>query len=62
MAIKPRKLPTLLLLTDNPLVRAFFEGVVSKIEDHALIIVSSKHNMLVHVSRKNMCKYVDEKL
>lgn len=51
MTIKPKKLPTLLLLTDNPLVRAFFEGVIAKIEDHALIIASSKLETLEYLDR-----------
>ncbi len=51
MAIKPKKLPTFLLLTDNPLVRAFFEGVIAKIEDNALIIASSKLEALEYLDR-----------
>lgn len=42
MAIKPKKLPTLLLVTSLPLVRAFFERVIDKIEGYALIITSSR--------------------
>ncbi len=42
MNLKPVKLPTLLLVTASPLVRAFFEKMIDKLEDYALIITSSK--------------------
>ncbi|WP_316359560.1 diguanylate cyclase domain-containing protein [Candidatus Neptunichlamydia sp. REUL1] len=63
MAIKPKKLPTLLLLTDNPLMRAFFEGVIAKIEAHALIIASSKLEALEYLDRTYISIIVvDEKI
>ncbi len=63
MAIKLKKLPTLLLLTDNPLVRAFFEVVVAKLEDHALIIASSKLEGLEYLDRTYISIIViDEKM
>ena len=42
MAKGLKKLPTLLLITDNPLHRGFFDRVIDKIDHLALICVSSK--------------------
>lgn len=38
---KPNKLPTLLLITDSPVTRVFFEEAVSKLEDYSLICSNS---------------------
>jgi two-component system cell cycle response regulator len=62
MTIKRKKLPTLLLVTDNPLVRAFFEGVTAKLEDHSLIIVSSKLEALDYLDKSYISVVIiDEK-
>ncbi|MCB1107948.1 MAG: diguanylate cyclase [Chlamydiia bacterium] len=62
MTLKPKKLPTLLLVTENPLVRVFFEDIVEKLEDHALIIVSSKMEALEYLDRTYISLIViDEK-
>ncbi len=46
MNIKPKKLPTLLLVSSNPLTIGFFEGVVDKLEEYALITSSSELDTL----------------
>ncbi|MBF5060097.1 response regulator [Candidatus Neptunochlamydia vexilliferae] len=46
MNIKLKKLPTLLLVSDNPLTVGFFEGVVDKLEEYALITSSSERDAL----------------
>lgn len=62
MAIKPKKLPTLLLVTENPLVRAFFEEIVAKLPDHALLIASTKLEALDYLDRTYISLIViDEK-
>jgi len=40
--MKPRKLPALLLVTSSPITRSFFETITDKLEDYALISVSSE--------------------
>ncbi|QVL57684.1 MAG: diguanylate cyclase [Simkaniaceae bacterium] len=51
MNLKPKKLPTLLLVTSLPLVRAFFERAIDKIEEYALIITSSRLETLEYLEK-----------
>lgn len=51
MNLKPKKLPTLLLVTSLPLVRAFFEKVIDKMENYALIISSSRLETLEYLEK-----------
>jgi len=39
--LKPNKLPTLLLITDSPVTRVFFEEAIDKLEDHSLLCSNS---------------------
>lgn len=62
MILKPKKLPTLLLVTSSPLVRTFFETVVDKLEDYALIITSSRLETLEFLEKTHISFIViDEK-
>ncbi|MEM8727764.1 MAG: diguanylate cyclase [Chlamydiota bacterium] len=49
--MKPKKLPTLLLVTSLPLVRAFFERAIEKIEGYSLIIASSRPETLEYLDK-----------
>ena len=51
MQISPKKLPTLLLVSGNPLIRLFFEETVSKLKDHSLLVSASKEDALDLLSR-----------
>lgn len=42
MKMRPKKLPTLLLVTDSPVIRVFFETITDNLEDYALICVNSQ--------------------
>jgi two-component system, cell cycle response regulator len=42
MKMRPKKLPTLLLVTDSPTIRVFFETITDNLEDYALICVNSQ--------------------
>ena len=62
MTLKPKKLSTLLLVTDSPLVRGFFEKVIQKVEDLTLIIVSSKLEALDYLDASDISLIIiDEK-
>ena len=39
--LKPNKLPTLLLITDSPVTRVFFEEALSQLEDYSLLCSNS---------------------
>ena len=39
--LKPNKLPTLLLITDSPVTRVFFEEAISNLEDYSLVCSNS---------------------
>lgn len=62
MKLEPKKLPTLLLITDSPLVRSFFEEVIDKMEEMALIVASSKLEAL-DILRQTFISFIviDEK-
>lgn len=47
--LKPKKLPTLLLVTGSPIVRTFFETVKIKLEDYALICADSDREALHYI-------------
>ena len=49
MKLKPKKLPTLLLVTRSPIVRTFFETVKTKLEDYALICADSDREALHYI-------------
>lgn len=51
MKLQAKKLPTFLLVTQEPLTRAFFENVVDKLEDHALICSQSAADALDDLGR-----------
>ena len=60
--LKPKKLPTLLLMTSDPLVRAFFEKNLDKIEGYSLIIASSQLEVLDYLEKTHISFIViDEK-
>ena len=62
MNLKPKKLPTLLLVTSSPLVRVFFEKMIEKLEDYALIITSSRLETLEYLEKTHISFVViDEK-
>lgn len=49
--MKPKKLPTLLLVTESPVTRAFFENITDQLEDYALICVSSEMEGLDYLDK-----------
>lgn len=49
--MKPKKLPTLLLVTESPVTRAFFETITDQLEDYALICVSSEMEALDYLDK-----------
>ncbi|NGX50163.1 MAG: Response regulator PleD [Chlamydiae bacterium] len=51
MKMKPKKLPTLLLITASPTTRAFFEIITDKLEEYALICVSSEIEALDYLTK-----------
>ena len=51
MVLKPKKLPTLLLVTSLPIVRAFFEKIIDRIEGYSLIITSSRLETLEYLDK-----------
>ncbi|MDN3509281.1 MAG: diguanylate cyclase [Candidatus Neptunochlamydia sp.] len=62
MVLKPKKLPTLLLVTSLPLVRAFFEKIIDRIEGYFLIITSSRLETLEYLDKTHISFIViDEK-
>lgn len=62
MILKPKKLPTLLLITSSPIVRTFFETVIDKLEDYALVISESRLETLEFLERTHISFIViDEK-
>jgi diguanylate cyclase (GGDEF)-like protein len=62
MILKPKKLPTLLLITSSPIVRNFFEMVIDKLEDYALLISESQLETLEHLEKTEISFIViDEK-
>ncbi|MCB1114928.1 MAG: diguanylate cyclase [Chlamydiia bacterium] len=62
MILKPEKLPTLLLVTSSPIVRSFFEEVIDKLEDYALVIANSRLETLEFLEKTHITLIViDEK-
>lgn len=62
MILKPKKLPTLLLVTSSPIVRTFFETVIDKLENYALVITASRLETLEYLEKTHISFIViDEK-
>lgn len=62
MILKPKKLPTLLLVTSSPIVRTFFETVIDKLDDYALVISGSRLETLEFLEKTHISFIViDEK-
>ncbi len=62
MNLKPKKLPTLLLVTSSPLARVFFEKTIEKLEEYALIITSLKLETFEYLEKTHISFIViDEK-
>jgi diguanylate cyclase (GGDEF)-like protein len=62
MILKPKKLPTLLLITSSPIVRTFFELVIDKLENYALLISESHLETLEYLEKTEVSFIViDEK-
>ncbi|MGE0198779.1 MAG: diguanylate cyclase [Simkaniaceae bacterium] len=51
MKMRPKKLPTFLLMTNSPVIRSFFETITDKLEDHALIAVNSEIEALDYLDK-----------
>ncbi|MCB1084742.1 MAG: diguanylate cyclase [Chlamydiia bacterium] len=52
--MKLKKLPALLLITNSALVRSFFERVVDRLDDYALIIAASRKEALEYLDKTHI--------